>query len=508
MISAAGGGGATAPPSPALPYECALERYDPVVGLETHVQLSTATKLFCGSSTDFSAPPNTHVCPVCLGLPGALPVVNQRAVEFTIRLGLALGCTIRDSSRFVRKHYFYPDLPKNYQITQFEEPLCVDGYLDVDSAGATHRVSIERIHLEEDTARLLHQDSQDGRLSGARHSLVDFNRAGIPLVEVVTRPIVGAGTNVAQLARAYLGELRAIVRALAVSEARMENGSLRCDVNVSLTPKRTGRLGTRTETKNLNSLRSVERAVRYEVARQGGLLSRGFSVDRETRHFDELTRTTRPGRRKEDNEDYRYLPEPDLVPIEVSPSRIAEIRASLPELPGAMRRRLIETSGLSAVDIDKLATAGVLDAALQTIEAGARPVRARNWWLHLVDAATAAGVKAAELPIEPGQVARISALERDGAITNDLARRLIDAVAAGEGDPDAVIARHGWRVRRNDELAVVVDAVLAQQPALAGRVRGGKVEAIGALIGEVMKATDGLADARQARELLLARLDT
>src|SRR4051794_13690906 len=299
-----------------LSFEEALERFDPTMGLEVHVELNTASKMFCGCATVFGAEPNTQVCPVCLGLPGAMPVVNGTAVESAMRIGLALNCSIAEWCRFARKNYFYPDMPKNYQVSQYDEPLCIDGYLDVPVPdGDMYRVHIERVHLEEDTGKTLHVGGSTGRIHGATHSLVDYNRAGIPLVEIVTKPLTGTGKQAATIARAYVAELRDLLRGLGVSDVRMEQGSLRCDVNVSLMTPGAAVFGTRTETKNVNSLRSVERAVRFEVERQAARLRDGERIVQETRHFHEDTGTTSPGRSKEEAQDYRYFPEPDLGPI-------------------------------------------------------------------------------------------------------------------------------------------------------------------------------------------------
>ncbi|HMC68464.1 MAG TPA: Asp-tRNA(Asn)/Glu-tRNA(Gln) amidotransferase subunit GatB, partial [Mycobacteriales bacterium] len=312
-----------------MTYDEVLERYDPALGLETHVELGTATKLFCGCSTVFGGAPNTQVCPVCLGLPGSLPVTNATAIDYTVRIGLALHCRVAEWCRFARKNYFYPDMPKNYQVSQYDEPLCIDGYLDVDVEGETFRVEIERVHLEEDTGKTLHVGGSTGRIHGATHSLVDYNRAGIPLIEIVTKPVTGTGARAPQVARAYVTALRDLLRALGVSDVRMEQGSLRCDANVSLRPSPQDPLGTRSETKNVNSLRSVERAVRHEVERQGALLDAGTRILQETRHFHEDSGTTSPGRSKEEAQDYRYFPEPDLVPIAPDPQWVEELRASL-----------------------------------------------------------------------------------------------------------------------------------------------------------------------------------
>jgi aspartyl-tRNA(Asn)/glutamyl-tRNA(Gln) amidotransferase subunit B len=490
-------------------YDEALRRYDPALGLETHVELGTATKLFCGCSTVFGAAPNTQVCPVCLGLPGSLPVTNARAIEFTVKIGLALHCSIATWCRFARKNYFYPDMPKNYQVSQYDEPLCIEGYLDVEVAGKTHRVGIERVHLEEDTGKTLHVGGATGRIHGATHSLVDYNRAGIPLVEIVTKPITGTGPDAAAVARAYVTELRELLRGLGVSDVRMEQGSLRCDVNVSLAPTGAAQLGTRTETKNVNSLRSVERAVRHEVERQGALLDQGERIVQETRHFHEDSGTTSPGRSKEEAQDYRYFPEPDLVPLAPAGDWVEEIRGSLPEPPTVARRRFAESNGFTTLDLEQMTNAGVLDLVAATIDAGAAPAKARGWWLgYLVGRANEAGVEAAALPITPSAVARISALEDEGVLTNKLARQVADAVLAGEGEPDAVIETHGWKVAGEDELVTAVDAAIAANADAAEKVRAGNQGALGPMLGAVMKATGGSADARRARELLLERLTT
>jgi aspartyl-tRNA(Asn)/glutamyl-tRNA(Gln) amidotransferase subunit B len=502
-----------------VPYDDVLDRYDPVLGLETHVELGTATKLFCGCSTTFGGESNSQVCPVCLGLPGSLPVANERAIEYTIRIGLALNCRIATWCRFARKNYFYPDMPKNYQVSQYDEPLCIDGYLDVEVAGEhgaieTVRVGIERVHLEEDTGKTLHVGGATGRIHGATHSLVDYNRAGIPLVEIVTKPVPGTGHRAAAVARAYVTELRDLLRGLDVSDVRMEQGSLRCDVNVSLMPKGAAEFGTRTETKNVNSLRSVERAVRHEVERQGGVLDGGGRVVQETRHFHEDSGTTSPGRSKEEAQDYRYFPEPDLVPIAPAAEWVEKLRASLPEPPGVARRRFAETNGFAPIDMQQMANAGVLELVAATIEAGAAPSKARGWWLgYLVGVANEAGREPGDLSITPAQVARVAALEDDGTLTNKLARQVADALIAGEGDGtpeavDAVIAAHGWQVAGEDELVAAIDAAIAADSGAAEKVRGGNQGALGPLIGAVMKATGGSADAKRVRELLLERLST
>ena len=495
-----------------VPYAEALAEFEPVIGLETHVELGTASKMFCGCSTEFGAEPNTHTCPVCLGLPGALPVVNATAIESTIRIGLALHCTIATWCRFARKNYFYPDMPKNFQTSQYDEPLCTDGYLDVEVAGEdgtleTVRIEIERVHLEEDTGKSLHVGGSTGRIHGATHSLVDYNRAGIPLVEIVTKPVTGTGARPAEVAKAYVTELRDVLRGLGVSDVRMEQGSLRCDVNVSL--NRPGEeWGTRSETKNVNSLRSVERAVRSEVERQAARLRAGERIVQETRHFHEDTGMSTSGRSKEEATDYRYFPEPDLVPVAPDPAWVAELAAALPPAPSVRRRQLTTELGLSDLDSQAMVNAGVLDLVLATVEAGAPAAEARNWWLGpLAQAANARGVDAADLPTTPAQVARVVALVAEGSLTAGLARQVVDGVLAGEGEPDEVVAARGLAVVSDEgALGTAVDEALAAQPGVADKVRAGKVQAVGALVGAVMKATRGQADASVVRRLLLERL--
>jgi aspartyl-tRNA(Asn)/glutamyl-tRNA(Gln) amidotransferase subunit B len=490
-----------------VPIDEALARYEPVIGLETHVELDTVTKMFCGCPATFGAVPNSAVCPVCLGLPGSLPVINETAIEYTIRIGLALNCTIATWCRFARKNYFYPDMPKNFQISQYDEPLCTDGWLDVEVGGATVRVDIERVHLEEDTGKSLHVGGVTGRIHGADYSLVDYNRAGIPLVEVVTKPIAGTGALAPVVARAYVTELRDLMRALGVSDVRMEQGSLRCDVNVSIAPPGAP-WGRRTETKNVNSLRSVERAVKSEIERQAGVLDGSGRVTQETRHFHEDSGSSTSGRSKEEAQDYRYFPEPDLNPIAPGREWVAEIRAKLPELPAARRARLKGQWGLSDLDMTALSNAGALDLVERTVAAGAAPEQARNWWLtELSRRANETGVELAALPVSPEQVARIASLVTSGELTNKLARQVLDGVLAGEGEPDAVVAARGLAVVSDSAvLAAAVDDAIAANPDVAAKIRGGKTQAVGALVGAVMKATKGKADAAAVQNLILRRL--
>ncbi len=490
-----------------VPYGAALTEFEPVIGLETHVELGTASKMFCGCSTEFGAEPNTHTCPVCLGLPGALPVVNETAIESTIRIGLALHCTIATWCRFARKNYFYPDMPKNFQTSQYDEPLCTDGWLDVQVDGDTVRIPIERVHLEEDTGKSLHVGGATGRIHGATHSLVDYNRAGIPLVEIVTKPVTGTGARPAEVAKAYVAELRDVLRGLGVSDVKMEQGSLRCDVNVSLNLAGDD-WGTRSETKNVNSLRSVERAVRSEVERQAHRLRAGERIVQETRHFHEDTGQSTPGRSKEEATDYRYFPEPDLVPVAPDPAWVEQLRTALPVAPSVRRLELTTELGLSVADSEAMVNAGVLDLVLATVAAGAPAGEARNWWLgHLAQAANVRGVEVAGLPISPEQVAEVVALVASGSLTAGLARQVVDGVLLGEGSPAEVVRDRGLAVVSDEgALGAAVDEAISAQPGAAEKVRGGKIAAAGALVGAVMKSTGGQADAAVVRRLVLERL--
>ncbi len=488
-------------------YEEAVAAFDPVLGIEVHVELGTRTKMFDGAPVAFGGEPNSRVTPVSLGLPGSLPKVNRAAVESAIRIGLALGCEIAESSRFARKNYFYPDMPKNFQTSQYDEPIARDGHLDVELAdGTLFRVEIERAHMEEDAGKNTHVGGDAGRIHSAEYSLVDYNRAGVPLVEIVTRPITGAGARAPEVAAAYVQTLRDIFRVLDVSEARMERGNVRADVNVSLRPSPEAPLGTRTETKNVNSFRSIERAVQYEITRQAAVLLSGGTVVQETRHWHEETGETSPGRVKSDAEDYRYFPEPDLMPIVPDRAWIEELRARLPELPAARRRRLQAEWGFS--DLEMRDAAGALDLIVETVAAGAAPAAARKWWTgELARVANSRGATLEELPVTPVQVAQLVALVDAGELTERLARQVLDGVLAGEGDPADVLATRGLRVVSDDgPLLAAIDDVIAANPDIVERIRAGRVQAIGALVGSVMKATRGQADAARVKALIASRL--
>ncbi|MCG7307909.1 Asp-tRNA(Asn)/Glu-tRNA(Gln) amidotransferase subunit GatB [Brachybacterium sp. ACRRE] len=489
-------------------FEDATDRYDPVLGIEVHVELGTATKMFDGAPNIFAADPNTAITPVSLGLPGTLPVVNEKAVEYAITIGLALNCEIAESCRFARKQYFYPDLTKNFQTSQYDEPIAHDGWVDVElEDGEIVRVEIERAHMEEDAGKSTHVGGS-GRIQGATHSLVDYNRAGVPLVEIVTRPIPNVGKRAPEVAAAYVRTLRDIFRALDVSEARMERGNVRADVNVSLRPTADAPLGTRTETKNVNSFRSIDRTVRYEISRQAGILDAGESVVQETRHFHEEDGHTSAGRVKSDAEDYRYFPEPDLVPVAPSREWVEELQANLPELPAARRRRLREEWGFSDLEMRDVINAGALEAIEATVVAGASAQSARKWWMgELARTAGEQGVELEELAATPAQVAELQKLIDDKKINDKIARQVLGKVLAGEGDPGAIVEKEGLAVVSDDSvLTGAVDQAIADNPDVVAKIQGGKVQAIGALIGPIMKATRGQADAGRVREIIMEKL--
>jgi aspartyl-tRNA(Asn)/glutamyl-tRNA(Gln) amidotransferase subunit B len=491
-----------------LSYEEALAAYDPVLGLEVHVELNTTSKMFCGCSTAFGAEPNTQVCAVCLGLPGSLPVVNAKAVESAIRIGLALNCTIAEWCRFARKNYFYPDMPKNYQISQYDEPIAYDGWTEVVLDGEIYRIGIERAHMEEDTGKSLHVGGATGRIHGAEYSLLDYNRSGVPLIEIVTKPVEGTGGKAPEVARAYVTMLRDLLRALGVSDVRMEQGSLRCDANVSLRPLGTTTFGTRTETKNVNSLRSVERALRYEITRQAAVLASGGRVIQETRHWHEDSGVTTAGRSKETAEDYRYFPEPDLVPIAPSREWVEELRATLPEPPAARLERVSAEWGFSELEMRDVVSAGAVNAIEATVAAGASPQSARKWWLtEIARRANELGVDLENVGVTAQQVAEIQALVENGTINDKLARQVFEGVIAGEGSPvDVVTARKLAIVSDEHALAAAVNEAINANPDIVDKIKSGRTQAAGALIGSVMKQLRGQADAARVRELILEKL--
>ena len=485
-------------------------RFEAVIGLEVHVELNTATKMFCGCAIDFGGEPNVRTCPVCLGQPGSLPMINVKAVEYAIRLGLALGCDIAPSSQFHRKNYFYPDMPKNYQISQYDVPICLGGQLEVATADGSRRVGITRVHMEEDTGKTIHmavhseRGAISGRIHGAEYSLVDYNRAGIPLLEVVSEPDIRS----AEQARAYLTELRAIVLALEISDAKLEEGSMRCDANVSLRPVGHSVFGTRVEVKNMNSLRSLGRAIDHEIARQTELLSSGQPIVQETRHWNEDTATTSTLRAKEEVFDYRYFSDPDLVPVEPDSDWVARLRAELVELPAARRSRYAAEHGLAPGTAALLQSSGLAGRFDEAVAAGAPPAEAAKWLTNEVAAwCNERSVDPVTAALPGAHLAELTRLVADGTLSTKLAREVLEAVLAGEGSPGEVVAARGLaQISDTGALGAVVDTAIAGNAAAAQRVRDGNTKAIGALVGAVMRATKGQANPGLVNELLQARL--
>ncbi|MGW9628836.1 Asp-tRNA(Asn)/Glu-tRNA(Gln) amidotransferase subunit GatB [Microbacterium sp. NPDC055521] len=495
-----------------MDFDEALEMFEPVLGFEVHVELNTRTKMFSDAPNPahdefHGAEPNTLIAPVDLGLPGSLPVVNATAVRSSISLGLALGCSIAESSRFARKNYFYPDLGKNYQISQYDEPIAFEGSVEVElEDGTLVTIPVERAHMEEDAGKLTHMGGATGRIQGAEYSLVDYNRAGVPLVEIVTKPIFGAEHRAPEYAKAYIAAIRDIVRGLGISEARLERGNLRCDANVSLRPRGQEKLGTRTETKNVNSMRSVERAVRYEIQRQAAILADGGTIIQETRHWHEDTGTTSPGRPKSDADDYRYFPEPDLLPVQPSRELVEELRSVLPEQPVARRRRLKADWGFTDLEFQDVRNGGLIDEVEATIAAGAAPAAARKWWTGEITRIANAQEREASGLVSPADVAALQGLVDAGTLTDKLARQVLEGVIAGEGTPQQVVDSRGLAVVSDDgALIAAIDDAFAAQPDVLAKIKDGKVQAAGAVIGAVMKVMKGQADAARVRELILER---
>jgi aspartyl-tRNA(Asn)/glutamyl-tRNA(Gln) amidotransferase subunit B len=474
--------------------------YEPVIGLEIHVQLSTATKMFCGCQLSFGEPPNTRTCPVCLGLPGSLPVANARAVHFGLMIGMALGSELAPRSIFHRKNYFYPDLPKGYQISQFDEPLC--------SGGQLGEVRIHRVHLEEDAAKLVHAGSS-GRIHGSRASVVDFNRGGTPLAEIVTEPDVRSPEQ----AREWLGLLRTTLRQIGVSDVNMEEGSLRCDANVSVRPVGQTELGTKTELKNMNSFRFIERGVRAEIERQIATLRAGEQVTQETLHFDPASGAITSLRSKEEAHDYRYFPEPDLVPVAISEQMLSDARAAMPELPADRARRLQSELGLSSDSAQQLAFRVELadffeSAAAVTVDPPAPPQVLANWLLSDLLARLPEGGDPADSPLTPAALAALAGLAAAKRVSVGAARQVLDRLVADGGDPASIIAAEGLGALAggDDELAAVVAAALAANADAAERVRAGNEKAIGPIIGYVMRETKGRADGGAVTRLVHEQL--
>lgn len=492
-----------------MKFADAVKKYDPVIGLEVHVELSTQTKLFCPAEVHFGGEPNSQLTPVSLGLPGSLPVVNRTAIDYAVKLGLALHCNIAEWSQFARKNYFYPDMPRDYQISQYDKPLNGEGYLDVElEDGDIFRVPVERAHVEDDAGKNTHVGGADGRIEGADHSLVDYNRAGVPLVEIVTKPITGAGERAAEVAGAYVRTIRDIVRALNISHARMEQGNMRADVNVSLRPSPEAPLGTRSETKNVNSFRGIEKTIIYEIRRQAAILDDGGEILQETRHWDEASQATAGGRVKTDADDYRYFPDPDLVMVHVTKGHIDELASQMPEMPRERRNRLQGEWGFSDLEMRDVVNADALDLIEATIAAGATAGGARKWWLGEISrAANERETLLEDMPITPADVARVEKLVGEGRLNDKLAKQTVAGVLAGEGTPDEVVRKHGYEVVSDDgALEAEVDKALAADPDIAAKLKAGNMKPMGAIIGAVMKATRGQADAKAVSAIVMRKV--
>jgi aspartyl-tRNA(Asn)/glutamyl-tRNA(Gln) amidotransferase subunit B len=464
-------------------------QYEPTIGLEIHAQLLTETKIFCGCSTRFGAPPNTNICPVCLGLPGALPVLNRRAVEFAVRGAQALGCEIHAVSVFARKNYFYPDLPKGYQISQYERPLATGGSVAYDTAGVAHRVGVTRVHMEEDAGKSLHEGFPDSD----RRTYLDFNRSGVPLIEIVTEPDLRSAAQAGD----FFSRLRAILVAVGINDGNMEAGSLRCDANVSVRPAGTSTLGTKAEVKNLNSFRHVQKALEYEIERQTAILTSGGRVDQETRLWDAAAGRTVSMRSKEEAHDYRYFPEPDLPPLQLDPAWIEDIRRTLPELPDAQRRRFVTQYGLPEYDAGLLTQSPALSAYFEaTAAAAGNPKAASNWIMgEVTRKVNETGIGIESFPLTPDALAGLIRLVESGTITGPIAKDVFEKMYASGRPADAIVAAEGLG-RIDDEAAVeaaVRAAIVANADAVAG-YRAGKLQTFGFLVGQVMKATRGKAN--------------
>ena len=479
--------------------------YQAVIGLEFHAHLATTTKMFCGCRVTYGEPPNTHTCPVCLGHPGALPVTNAKAIELGVMAGLALNCDIVERAIFARKNYFYPDLPKGYQISQYDAPICTGGYLDVPTSEGTSRVGITRLHLEEDAAKNVHV-GESGRMHGSVGSLIDFNRGGTPLMEIVTEPDISSP----EAARATANQLKNILRAIGVSEADMEKGQLRVDANVSIRNP-DGTFGTKTELKNMNSFRFVERGLARELERQRRILEGGGRVEQTTLHYDPDDDQVHELRSKEYAHDYRYFPEPDLLPLEITPAWIREIKSRLPELPNQMRARFMEQYGLSEYDTGVLIADRDLAVYFEKVAAvpGIDPKQAANWiTVELRGRLNEASIEISESKVSPERMAELIGLLSDGTISRSVAKDVLGRILETGESPPAIVEREGLGAVASDELGGIVDEVISANPDEAERVRGGDQKVIGFLIGQVMRATRGSADGGRVRELLLHKLDS
>lgn len=479
-------------------------KYEAVIGLEVHTELQTKTKIFCSCRTSFGADPNTNVCPVCLGLPGVLPVLNKKVLEYAVRAGLALNCEISRFSKFDRKNYYYPDLPKNFQTSQFDLPICEHGYLDVEVEGEKRRIRITRAHMEEDAGKLVHHGTS---ITDSDYSLVDYNRTGTPLLEIVSEPDMRS----AKEAVAYMEKMRAILQYVGISDCRMEEGSLRCDANVSVRPVGQKELGTKTEIKNINSFKGVERAIEYEAMRQAELLEDGGKVVQETRTWDEKEGVTKSMRTKEEANDYRYFPEPDLVPFTVSDEYIENIRKSLPELPDARKERYMKEFGLSSEDAvfmtnDK-ATADYFEAA---VAAGADPKACVNWLMgEFASQLSTEGIEIAKAPVSAENLAALLKLISKGTISGKIAKKVFATMWKEGGNPEEIVKAQGLvQISDTAELSKLVDEVVGKNPKAVEDFKAGKKKAVGALVGQIMKATKGKANPRVINELLNKKLQS
>ncbi|MEW6522205.1 MAG: Asp-tRNA(Asn)/Glu-tRNA(Gln) amidotransferase subunit GatB [Bacillota bacterium] len=479
--------------------------YEPVIGLEIHVELGTNSKLFCACPAEFGAEPNANTCPVCLGLPGALPVLNAKAVEYAVRAALALNCRVSTFSKFDRKNYFYPDLPKGYQISQYDLPLAYGGFVEIALEGSRKRIGIRRVHLEDDAGKLLHEGSPQGTVAEAVSSLVDYNRCGVPLIEIVSE----ADLRSPEEARAYLEELKSILQYTGVSDCKMEEGSLRVDCNISLRPAGEERLGIPVELKNLGSFRSAQRALAYEVTRQAEILDRGGKVARETRHWDEARSISVSLREKEEAQDYRYFPDPDLVPMVPDPEWVWQIKTSLPELPQQRRERLVNAYGLSPYDAAVITASPVMaDFYEDVVKAGAGAKPAANWVMgEIFRYLKARGLEAEDIPITPGHLAELLSMVETGTISVKIAKSIFDEMCDTRKEPRELVRAKGLlQIGAEEELVPVIDGVIASNPGVVADYRAGKERALGFLVGQVMKATQGRANPQLANRLLVERL--
>ena len=474
------------------------QSFETVIGLEVHAELSTKSKIFCGCSTQFGAPPNTHTCPICLGHPGTLPVLNQQAVEFAMKAALALNCEIADVSKFDRKNYFYPDLPKAYQISQYDQPIGENGWIEIEVEGEKKRIGITRVHLEEDAGKLNHSDWGDG-------SLVDYNRVGVPLIEIVSEPDMRSPEE----GRAYLEKLKQIIQYTGVSDVKMEEGSLRCDANISLRPVGTEAFGTKTEMKNLNSFRNVERALKYEEERQTQVLSEGGTVVQQTMRWLEDEGRTKVMRSKEEAHDYRYFPEPDLVQLQIDEAWKQRVKESLPELPDSRRKRYIKEFGLSEYDASLLtASKKMADFYDRTVSSGAEPKAAANWISsELLGYLNSQGKELEETQITPESIAKMTQLIEKGTISSKIGKKVFKELVEKGGDPAKIVEEKGW-VQISDEgkLKEIVAEVVDANPQSVADYQNGMDRALGFLVGQVMKATKGKANPKMVNQLLLEKI--